>query len=122
MAKTHKIDEKKYKNTILFYHIIESLDNINDTLKESARMIVNLKIKISKDCENIIQRINVSLEDYYTLFYKFDFKLVEKLSSERYSIIENIEQLSKKLSKDEIRLLMNMERIIEEILNLKIER
>ncbi len=118
----NKFGHPDHKNTLLYYHIIESLDNINDVLKESARTIVDSNIKISKDCENTLQRINTSLEDYHKLFYKFDFKLVEKLSSERYSIIESLEQLSRKLSKDEIRLLMNVERIIEEILDLKIGR
>ena len=118
----NKFGHPNHKNTPLFYHIIESLDNINDILKESARDIVNSNIKISKDCENILNRIDESIREYHNLFYKFDFKLVEKLSSERYNILENIKILSKKLSKDEIRLLMNMERISEEILDLKIGR
>lgn len=118
----NKVGYPTHKNTSLLYHIIESLDNINDILKESARDIVNFNIKISKVCENILLRINTSLEDYYKLFYNFDFKLVEKLSSERYKIIEDTKSLSKKLSKEEILLIMNMERIIEEVLDLKVGR
>ncbi len=118
----NKVGYPNYKKTCLYYHLIESLDNINDILKESARNIVESNIKISKTCENILRRINESLADYHKLFYKFDFNLVEKLSSERYNILENIKLLSKKLGKDEIRLVMNMERIIEALYTLKVAR
>ncbi len=118
----NKTGHPNHKNTYLFYHIIESLDHINDILKESARDIVESNIKISKNCDNILNRINISLQQFNVLFYKFDFKLIEKLSFERYAILDDIKKFSKKLTNDEIKLLMNMERIVEEILDLKIER
>ena len=116
------VGHPNHKNIALYYHIIESLDNINDILKDSSRDILNSKIKISKACENILNRINQSLADFHKLFYKFDFKLVEKLSYERYKIKNDINRVSKKLSKNEIMLLVEMERIVEEILDLKIAR
>ncbi len=118
----NKVGYPNYKNTTLYYYIIRCLDEINDILKESARSIVKFDIKISITCEKILHRINESLADYHKLYYKFDFKLVEKLSSERYKILENINHVSKKLSKDELMLVMNMERIVEKILNLKSAR
>ena len=118
----NKVGHPNHKNTFLYYHIIESLDNVNDILKESARDIVNFKIKISKNSEKILFRINESLAEFNKFFYKFDFKLVEKLSSERYKIMVEIRGALKKLSKDEILLLMNMERVQEEILDLKVAR
>lgn len=111
-----------YKKTALLYHIIESLDNINDILKESARDIVDSNITISKECDNILQRINTSIHDYYNLFYKFDFKVIEKLSSDRYKILNAVKLLSKKLNKDEIRVLLNQARIVDSIYTLKITR
>ena len=118
----NKVGHPNHKNTSLYYHIIESLDNVNDILKESARDIVNFKIKISKNSEKILFRINESLAEFNKFFYKFDFKLVEKLSSERYKIMVEIRGALKKFSKDEILLLMNMERVQEEILDLKVAR
>ncbi len=111
-----------YKKTALLYHTIESLDNINDTLKESARDIISSNIIISKACESILNQINTSLEDYHALFYKFDFKMIEKISWDRYQILKNIKLVSKKLSKDEIMLLMNMKRIVEILYTLKVTR
>ncbi|MBI2542477.1 AbrB/MazE/SpoVT family DNA-binding domain-containing protein [Candidatus Woesearchaeota archaeon] len=111
-----------YKKIALLYHIIESLDNINDILKESARDIVNSKIVISKSCDNFLQLINTSIHDYYDLFYKFDFKLVEKLSSDRYKILNNVKMLSKKLNKDEMRVLLNQARVVDAIYTLKVTR
>ena len=118
----NKVGHPNHKNTSLYYHAIESLDNINDTLKETARDIVTFEIKISKTCEKILRRINESLNDYHKFFYKFDYNLVEKLSYERYKIIEELRRSLKKMSKDEILLVMNMERIVEEILDLKVAR
>ena len=118
----NKTGHPDYKNTPLFYYIIESLDAMNDILKETARSIISSKSSISKGAENIIAMINGSLQDFSKLFYKFDFKLVEKLSSERYKILRDVQELSKKSSKDEIEIVMNMERIIEVIYKLKVTR
>ena len=118
----NKIGHPDYKNTPLFYYIIESLDTMNDILKETARSMISLKSSISKSAENIITTINDSLQDFSKLFYKFDFKLVEKLSSERYKILRDLQALSKKSSKDEIVIVMNMERIIEVIYKVKVTR
>ena len=118
----NKVGYINYKHTPLYYHIIESLDAINDILKESSKEIVESNIKISKSCKNILHKINESLEDYHKLFYKFDFKLVEKISSDRYRILGNIESLTKKLSKDEIMLLMSMKQIVEVLYTLKVTR
>ena len=118
----NKFGHPNHKNTCLYYHIIESLDNINDTLKDSARYIAKSNIKISKSCKNILTKINESLLDYQKLFYKFDFKLVEKISSDRYKILEDIRTLPKKLNKDEIKLAVTMDRIADIVYTLKISR
>lgn len=118
----NKFGHPNHKNTVLYYLIIEGLDNINDILKESARDILKLDIKISKNCENILRRINNSFADYYTFFYKFDYSLVEKISTERYHILNDIRKLSKKLSPSELVLLASMERVIEQIIDLKVAR
>lgn len=118
----NKVGHPTPRNTPIYYYVIESLDKINDIFKESAREIVKSNIKISKNCQNVLQEINNSLENYHKLFYKFDFKMVEILSSERYNILNEIKKYSKKLSRDEIRLLMNMKRIVDEIHILKANR
>jgi len=115
----NKVGHPNYKNTSLYYHIIECLDNINDALKESARDISNLDIKVSKNCENILNRINESFKDYHKFFYKFDFKLLGKINKDRYEILEDIRRLSKKMSKDELILVTSMERVIEQIIDMR---
>ena len=118
----NKFGHPNHKNTFLYWLIIECLDNINDILKETARDILKLNIKISKNCEHILQRINNSIAEYYNFFYKFDYKLVEKISTERYGISDDIKKLSKKLSKEELILVMSMARIADQILDMKVSR
>lgn len=118
----NKFGHPDHKNTVLYWLIIECLDNINDILKETARDMLKLNIKISKNCENILHRINHSLVEYYNFFYKFDYKLVEKISTERYGILEEIRELSKKLSKEELILVMSVGRIEDQILDMKVAR
>lgn len=118
----NKFGHPNHKNTVLYWLVIECLDNINDILKETARDVLKLNIKISKNCENILRRINLALVDYYNFFYKFDYKLVEKISAERYGILEDIRKLSKKMSKDELILATSMERIGDQILDMKAAR
>ncbi|MBI2660186.1 AbrB/MazE/SpoVT family DNA-binding domain-containing protein [Candidatus Woesearchaeota archaeon] len=118
----NKYGHPDHKNTVLYWLIIECLDNITDILKENARDILKLNIKISKNCENILRRIHQSLIYYYDFFYKFDLKLVEKISTERYGILEDIKKLSKKMSQNELILVTSMERIIEQILDMKVAR
>ena len=118
----NKFGHPNYRNMPSYHSIIESLDKINDILKESARFMVNKDFPISKPCESILLDINSAIHDFYKLFYDFDFGLVEKLSSCRYRLVNNIEQLSKRLSKEELILVMKLERVVEEILHSKVER
>ncbi len=118
----NKVGHPEYNKTQIYYHIIESIDTINDVLKDSARDVTESNIRISKPCESILRSINSSLQDFSKLFYKFDFKMIEKISSDRYNIWNEIKQLTKKLSKEEIRLAINMEQIAETIYTLKVAR
>src|SRR3989338_9146675 len=118
----NKVGHPEYNKTQIYYHIIESIDSINDVLKNSARDVIDSNIKISKPCESILRSVNNSLQDFSKLFYKFDFKMIEKISSDRYKILRDIKQLIKKLSKEEIKLVINMEQIVEIIYTLTVAR
>src|SRR3989338_1036346 len=118
----NKVGHPEYNKTQIYYHIIESIDSINDVFKNSARDVIDSNIKISKPCESILRSVNNSLQDFSKLFYKFDFKMIEKISSDRYKILRDIKQLIKKLSKEEIKLVINMEQIVEIIYTLTVAR
>jgi phosphate uptake regulator len=118
----NKSGHPNHKDTPLYYQIIECLDNVNDTLKETARDLFKLNIEVSKNCENILNKINESFKDYHKLFYKFDFKLLEKINRDRYDINYDIRRLSKKMSKEELILAMSMERVIENVIDMRVAR
>jgi len=59
------------------------------------------------------------LKTTISFFYKFDFKLLGKINKDRYEILEDIRRLSKKMSKDELILVTSMERVIEQIIDMR---
>lgn len=118
----NKIGHPEYNKTQIYYHIIESIDKINDVLKDSARDVADSNLKISKPCEEVLQSVNDSLQNFSKLFYKFDFKMIEKISSDRYKVWKDIKQLTKKMGKEEIRLAISMGQIVETIYTLKVSR
>ncbi len=118
----NKVGYPKNKDTALLYYIIASLDNITDILKECARDIVALKIKFSKETENILKIVNDSLRDYHEFFYKFDIIFLKTITSRRYTMLKDISKFSKKINPNELRLMVNMWHIVEQILDLSIAR
>ena len=118
----NKIGYPKYRNNTILYYIIASLDNITDILKECARDIVSSKIKFSKETENALNMVNDSIKGYHDFFYKYDINFIKDITSKRYDMLKNIKTHSKKMNSDELRIVLNMWHIIEQILDLTIAR
>jgi phosphate uptake regulator len=102
-----------YKDTPFLFHIISSLDVIVDILRNSAREIIDNEIIPSNDGIIILGEIVKTIEMYFDLYYNFSFKKCEKFSSSRDNILHMIKKASKKLSKEDIRLLTATEHAVE---------
>jgi phosphate uptake regulator len=107
------VGHKEYKNTRLIFHMISSLDVIVDILRNSARDIVEQKTKPSESGIKILGEIVKAIQLYYDLYYEFNIKKAEKFSAARDNIINMIKDLSKDLSKKDIRLVVSMEHCLE---------
>jgi len=118
----NKIGYPEHKNTSLLYYIIRSLDNITDTLNDSARDIVDAKIKFSKETESVLNTAHSSMNEYHNFFYKFDINFLQEITSTRYQLLKDIKKYSKKVNSGELRVIMGMWQIIEQILDLTLTR
>ena len=110
----------KEKNNLVLYHMLYTLDNITDIMKESARYITESHIKFSRETENFLAILHSMLADFQNLYFKYDPKLIEKISRTRYDTISNLKKISKKLNYHELILLTKMEGIADRILDLSV--
>jgi len=91
-----------YKDTPFLFHIISSLDIVIDILRNAARDIADNNVKPSKDGAVILGQISKSIELYYEVYYNFNFKKCEEFSAMRDSVLNNIKNARKKLTKEDI--------------------
>ena len=110
------------KNNLIMYHILYTLDNITDILKESSRYIVEFNVKFSKETENFLRIIHTMLSDFQSIFFKFDLSLVEKISRNRYDTIKNLKNIAKRLDYREVILLTKIKGIADRILDLSVNK
>ena len=103
----------EYNDTPFMFHIISSLDMIIDILRNTARDIVSERIVATKDGIHILEAIEKAISHYHELYYKFSFKKCEEFSSARDEIITSIKKMSKKLTKEDIRILTATEQVLE---------
>ena len=99
------------------FNILSSLDTVIDILKHAARDIVELKIKLGPKAVNILKKVLESIKLHYDLFYNFSFEKTENFIELRNEVIDSIKKQSKKLSNDDVRILVMVEHILEVLRN-----
>jgi phosphate uptake regulator len=102
-----------YKKGLVLYHIISNLDKITDILKYSARSVMKLKGKLKKDTIKILEYILKSIPDYYTMFYKFDFKKSSSLYENRDFCLREIFGSTGKIPPAELLIIEKTSSILE---------
>lgn len=111
-----------YKQTPILYHIIASLDNIVDILKNCSRKTLKFKQPLKKETILLLEKIHQSIEMYYDLFYKFDNEKIRKFSQFKEEIKEEIIDTSVKIPKYDLLILSTMKQILEIILDLTVSK
>jgi len=108
-----------YKKGMILYHIISNLDKITDIIKYSARSIMKLKgRKLKKETIKILESILKSIPDYYTMFYKFDFKKSSSLYEDRDICLREIFSSTAKIPPAELLVIEKTATILELITDL----
>jgi phosphate uptake regulator len=106
------------KNTTVIYHIIITLDKIMDLLKYASRDALEFKINAKKETKNILDGINYCIHFYADLFYKFEVKPIKEFMNKRDDLCKMINLSRKKISPDELKLVSNMQVILEILIDL----
>lgn len=101
------------KKTCCYYHIIASLDQITDIIRELSDRIIEYNKPFHRESIIFIEKIHWSLITYYKFFYTFTRSDIEELSKHRFAFRQEIKQRLKKLPLEEIRFITTLEQIHE---------
>ncbi|HLC74521.1 MAG TPA: AbrB/MazE/SpoVT family DNA-binding domain-containing protein [Candidatus Nanoarchaeia archaeon] len=114
----NKIGTQEYRKNNALYHILEMIDTMMDLVKYNARDILKNKLKASREGLEIYKEIHSSFNIYYDLHYNFSMKKMYEINRKRYAILDKIQRAHKKISKEELGILVNMEQMLEYVLNM----
>lgn len=92
----------KQDYSAFLYHLIESIELINDAIKNAARFVTDHKISFSREGLDILRRLNAALRLYYETYYNFKLSAVSEYSKQRQEIISRINNRFARLSKGEL--------------------
>ena len=81
---------------LLYYHILSNLDKIMDVIKYCARDIIKIGNNLKKDSIEIFKKIQFAINNYYDLFYNFEYNKVSRLYENRDNVIRDIVKLASK--------------------------
>lgn len=106
------------RHTTTIYHIIETIDKVIDIIKYVARDVLFLKPTIKKNTKEILEAINQCILNYIELFYKFEIEKVGYFMKKRDKAVKSIKTNLRKMSPEEIKVVTNLEAILEILLDL----
>ncbi len=100
------------------YFIVEELEKIGDDYGDMCRYVKENPVGLTKEIEEVYKETNAFFREFYELFYKFDFKKIEKFGIKRNGLKEKIKKAVMKAKKEEIPLLIYLGRIAESIFDM----
>lgn len=95
------------------YDLIESLELINDCVKDSVRFSLSNKVKFGDKSIKIIEEIGEAVKFYYESYYKFSFKKFAEYIGMRERIIAGINGSFKEMDKGEMAVVAQMGMILD---------
>ncbi len=109
------IIESQSKTTYL-YIISWLLEKIGDEYRDiCAFLLKNDKVKLNKVLLSVYERVNVLLEDYYNLFYKYDLEKLESIYKKHESIRKELTEMLEQHYKDEFFVVVGLIQITQRI-------
>lgn len=114
----NKMGNKDSKETALLFSILYLLELIGDEFKNIARhLIYDFPKENYENLKEITESIKQQLSLFYQVFYKFDTKKIIEMSELDKERFFGVNELQKKLKKDEEREIWHHLRIITRYLN-----
>lgn len=110
--------ESEFKRSAPLYTIIEQLEKTADRYKELAEHSSSNKIKASDKIKSLIRKISEFQEEFYHLFYKFEYGKIVEFGRRKESLQKEIDALYSKCSKKEIKTVSFLDRILNLIFDL----
>jgi phosphate uptake regulator len=101
------------------YYIIEDLENIADEFKYLCQYLSECdkeKIKVRKEILSLFSEVTIIIDDFYSIYYKFDKKLLAKMGRKRKLIVkENLKYFTNKASNEELIILHHLSVITQKM-------
>ncbi|MDP7457762.1 MAG: hypothetical protein QGH47_03480 [Candidatus Woesearchaeota archaeon] len=101
-----------FSRTANMLRIISTLKKILDVIRISSRLAIALDCKPSQETNKLLSNTHQSILYFYQLFYKYSNVKVQRISEIRDNISKKILNSYKKLSKEELVLVMKISQII----------
>ncbi|MEK6845939.1 MAG: AbrB/MazE/SpoVT family DNA-binding domain-containing protein [Nanoarchaeota archaeon] len=109
------IIESQSKTTYL-YIISWLLEKIGDEYRDICVFLLkDNKVKLNKALLLVYERVNVLLEDYYNLFYKYDLERLESIYKKHESIRKELTEMLGEHYKDEFFVVVGLIQITQRI-------
>lgn len=115
------LNKKGYASFIktpTIYFIVEELEKVSDVYRDLCKASVELDNKLNKDIEQIFKEVNMFFREFYELFYKFDLNKLAMHGRRRFALIKSLNDLMKKVSKEELILVFFLSLIVEDVFNM----
>lgn len=113
---TRALNKKGYAKpqyTIFLYHLIESLELINDSIKNAVRYVHDNHIDIGKNGLKIIADIGKLLKEYNEIYYKWSLKRFSDYNRRRDGVIADVNGRFGSLSKGELSAIIQLRMILD---------
>jgi phosphate uptake regulator len=94
-------------------HILAEIDKIIDIIKYIAREEKDAEEGVTKKIHTILDSFFSSFKDFEKLFWRYDEKLIAKISSNRDILKRKVKEITKDLSEKEIRITTNLIQALE---------
>lgn len=113
---------KKYtlpaRDERILYHIVSSIDTVNNLFKVFYRDGVYHSPKLNQKTIEFYKEVLTYIRDFKELFYSYNNKLVFEMSKKRKNIRENLWQISEKVPARDLLLMVELKQIVEILYNL----
>jgi phosphate uptake regulator len=113
---------KKYtlpaRDERILYHIVSSIDTVNNIFKVFYRDGVYQSPKLHQKTVEFYKHVLTYIVDFRELFYKYENSLVFEMSKKRKKIREELWQISEKVPARDLLLMVELKQIVEILYNL----